>query len=176
MAKYKKPPERDFDNPQWLDFREGELDKHGRRCMRHNGWFGWFFSIFNPCRGPLQVDHVESYARRPDRELDPENSQILCRKHNLQKGWRSARDYRPRSIWQKTGYWVMFLMIAVILIFTFDGLCLFYSSLPSSFERILPAAAFDRHRSAGPFPWQPSCSAGSVISPFRADPPRPIYF
>lgn len=71
-----------YDSEAWDQLRRYTLRRYGRRCM---------------CCGAtdteLHVDHIWPMSRYPQRSLDAENLQVLCRACNYQKGGRIL-DYR----------------------------------------------------------------------------------
>jgi 5-methylcytosine-specific restriction endonuclease McrA len=97
---------RDFKNPKWLAFRKKVFARYGRKCMK-----------CGTTKGPIQVDHIIAYCKRPDLEYDINNTQILCRRCNKQKGWRSSKDYRP--LLMRFRYWLALTASPAALVFAF---------------------------------------------------------
>ena len=53
-------------SPHWRRFRAEQIQKRGGKCELCGGL------------DVLELHHIESFASNPSRELDPENTIILC--------------------------------------------------------------------------------------------------
>ena len=107
---YKKAKKRNFKSKKRLEFRQKAFAYHGYKCMKGGD-----------CAGPLQPDHIKSYVLHPELEFELSNIQILCRKHNLQKGWKSSRDYRPKAQRMQVMFWAFALLSFAVVILVFKG-------------------------------------------------------
>lgn len=77
----------------WQALSQSIYDRDGRECRQcgHTG------STDNP----LQIDHVLPWSEYPELGLDPDNLQVLCRKHNLLK---SNKTESKRINWYDKGW------------------------------------------------------------------------
>jgi len=70
-----------FESPQWQRLRYETL-RRDRKCVLCS-------SIDN-----LHCDHIKPRSKFPELELDPNNTQILCKSCNLAKSNKDCEDYR----------------------------------------------------------------------------------
>lgn len=78
-----------YKSEAWKKLRRNILILYGRRCM-----------CCGQTKGEIHVDHIKPRSLFPEIELDPSNSQILCRQCNEKKSNLHCTDYRPE--WAKT--------------------------------------------------------------------------
>lgn len=73
-----------YDRPEWQRLRYRVLRKYGFRCMACQQ------------KGELHVDHIYPVSQYPERALDEDNLQVLCRSCNLGKSNIYIDDHRPK--------------------------------------------------------------------------------
>ncbi len=78
-----------YKSDEWKKLRRNILILYGKRCMKCG---------VTHCE--IHVDHIKPRSLFPELELDPSNTQILCKPCNEKKSNLHYTDYRPE--WAKT--------------------------------------------------------------------------
>lgn len=74
-----------YSNSRWVELREEVLDYYGEICMKCGS------------KEHIAVDHILPYSLFPEKRLDFNNMQVLCRSCNSSKSNRKYTDYRPKE-------------------------------------------------------------------------------
>ena len=88
-----------YGSPKWRALRLVVLKLYTRRCMK--------CGKYPSNRKQAHVDHIKPRSLYPSLELDINNLQVLCKKHNKEKSNKSTTDYRtPEHLKKLNAYLV----------------------------------------------------------------------
>lgn len=94
--------------------RERVYKKYGKICLRCFIKPGQVRRDGSVAR--IEVDHIKPKSIYPSLIFRFDNLQPLCDYCNKAKGHKGRRDYRPRSVWQKTLYAVILMVILIVFV------------------------------------------------------------
>lgn len=99
-----------YDTDAWDALRRYTLRRYGLRCMRCGA-----------TNTELHVDHIWPRSRYPQRSLDADNLQVLCRKCNYLKGGQII-DYRrgnPHRVGRSAPATRWFIAVSVVCVLAY---------------------------------------------------------